>query len=358
MYGYDLNKGNGSGEEEMKPGDLWVTYLAADKYLVEELKDDLMLGSMHRLNKFNVCLLFEQFLMIPLDEVKEFVCKEMEMILDELKKYIQAFSEDAFGSEYFTQIEEETLVHLLRLEFLNLPESDVLKACLRWTEAEIERQGLVSTIENRQKVFSKIKSFVRFTDLDFDQLSELSGLREVLTHDELASLHLKWTGKCNQIAIECRTERQKSRKIYEVNCGPLAYFNRNKSLSEFSIKLISDRKVCITSIQTNQSYISNLELKVFNWEQNERVPLAFLEFKRYLTDEGWCFEPRRALEIDSRVKYELFFSFSKKEFYSIYKNKSFGTNSFGFEFSEFGEAHCIKSFKFCEVSNYGNAKSK
>ena len=362
MYGYDLTKDDGMGEQKLKPGDLCVTYLAADKYLVEELKEELILGSLTRLNKFEVCLLFEQFLKISFDEIGEFVCKEKELILNEFKKYIQAYSEDAFGSESFTEIEEDTLIQLLRLEFLNLSESKVLNACLRWTDAEVKRQGLVATMENRQKVFSNIKPFVRLTDLDYDQLSELSSLKEVLTIDELASLHLNWTGGCDQIAIERRTERQKSRNVYKAHENSDSQFP-TMWVSEFSINLRSKfKKVCITSIQTNLSYISHLELKVFKFEQKELVPMPFLEFKKYLIGSEWCFEPGRALEIDPDVSYKFVFSFSKKSFRYLYRTTSFTTsmdgNRFDITLSDFGECHCIKSLNFCQISNYENATSK
>ena len=357
MYGFDLTKGDGNDEEEMKPSDFWVTYLAADKYLVEELKDELILGSMNRLNKFNVCLLLDQFLKIPLDEIGGLVCKEKGAILNGFKKFIQAFSKDAFGSEAFNEIEKDTLIHLLSLEFLNLSETDVLNACLRWTNAEVKRQGLVATIENKQKVFSQVKHFVRFTDLEYDELSKLSELKEVLTRDELASLFLKLTGECDQIAIECKTERQKSRKVYEVESGSSSRLI-SVLYSEFRISLRANRKVCITSIQTVLSSLDkNLELKVFKCEQGEFVPLAFLEFKKYLVNGDWCFEPGRALEIDSGVSYKFVFSFAKDSFYHLYTDSSFRANdNIELSLSDFGKYHCIKRINFCEISNYENAK--
>ena len=367
MYGYDLTKGDEKGEQELKPGDFWVTYLAADKYLVEKLKDELMLGSVYRQNKANVCLLFDQFLKIPFDEVGSFLREEKGTILNEFKKFIQAYSKDAFESESFTEIDEETLIELLRLEFLNLSESDVLKACLRWVNAEVEREGLVATSENKQKVFSQVKPFVRFIDLDYDQLTELGELKDVLPIEELASLFLKMSSLGNRVIIDCKTERQKGRKVYEVGRSSLSqitWSNRpfKENFSRFSINLRANQKVCITSIQTMlNTSVERLELKVFRCEQGGDVPLAFVEFTKYLLDGNWCFQPGRALEIDPSLSYKLVFNLVDKLFEYAYNTTSFSTivggDEFKFSLSEFGRYHCIKGFNFCQISNYENAKS-
>ena len=76
MYGFDLIREDGKGE--MKPTEFWVTYLAADKYLVEELKDELIVGSVSRQNTRRPCLLCDQLLRMPFDKIGSFVSKEKE----------------------------------------------------------------------------------------------------------------------------------------------------------------------------------------------------------------------------------------------------------------------------------------
>ena len=365
MYGYDLTKGDEKDEQELKPCDLWVTYMAADKYLVEGLKDELMLGSVYRLNKFNVCLLFDQFLKIPLDEVGSFLRKDKGALLNEFKKFIQVYSKDAFESESFLEIDEETLVELLKLEFLNMPETDVLRACLRWTDAEMKRQGLVATNENKRKVFSQVKPFVRFIDLNYDQLTELAELKDVLSIEELGSVFLKLTGGCDHISIDCKTERKKGRKVYEaIFDDGFSSIDEDYYVYKLSVNLKVNQKVCITSIQTYlKSSVSNLELKGFKQGQEEFVPLPFVEFKRHLVHGKWCFEPGRTLEIDPHVNYQLVFSFAAIELqFEYFSNSSsfstrVGENKYHFSLRDFGKYHCIKSLHFCQISNYEKTKS-
>lgn len=345
----------------MKLSDLWVTYLAADKYLVEELRGELILGSMNRLNKFNVCLLYDQFLRIPFDDTGSLICREA--TLNSLKKFIQAYSRDAFESESFTEIEEDTLVNLLGFEFLNMPESDVLNACLKWVNAQVERQGLVATAENKQKVFAPIKHFIRFTDLEDEQLGKMNELKEALSLDEFASLFLKLTKEWDQFSIEYKTERKKGKKIYSVSDSSSSYFSPKKRFSELKVKLKSNQKVCITSIQLLSNIPDNLKLKVFKYEPNEKefVQLAFLEFTLYRVYGKQYLEPGRPLEIDLNVDYKFVFNFAEHEFCRLQTGTSFGTDvgqdRFSLMLSEFDVGHLIREFEFCQISNYETAKS-
>lgn len=354
MYGYELIKEDGKGE--LKTGDLCVTYLAADKYLVEELPGLLVWGSLNGMKKTNVCVLFNQFLKFP------FKLEENKVFLNMFNELVQAYSKDAFESESFSEIEEATLIHLLRLEFLNLPESNVLKACLRWTNAEVKRQGLVATKGNKQKVFSKVKPFVRFADLDLEELKEVGELKDVLPPDELTSLFSKLTGWCDRVAIECKTERQKGRKVYEVSGNLLSYLKDGKCLSKISIGLITNRKVCITSIQTTLPILmKNLKLSVYDHKHGFSGPEVSAEFERYLmVDEKWRFEPKTAFVIEPDVSYQFVFTFGDGSIQYFYRDTIFETRLgeyFKLTLSEFGEGHCIKSFTFCEISNYENANS-
>ena len=357
MYGYDLIEEYES--EEIKLGDLWATYMAADKYLVEELKEGLIVSSVSRLNRFTACILFDQFLKMPFEKIGSFVFKEKEAILNEFKKTIQAHSKAAFESESFLAIEADTLIQILRFEFLNLPELDVLKACLRWMNAEIVRLGLVPVAENKRKVFSSIKSFVRFTDLRDKELSDLSELKEVLSPDEYASLFLRLTGKCDQIAIKYKNERKVGRKVYEVKNNE---FFSGGIIVNTTGKLRANKKVCITFIETSlPSRAENLKFRIFKEEQGEFVPLPFLESAPYLCNENWCLELERAFEIDPDLdyKFSLEFSYGKRGYSS--KGSSFvtddGQNKFELTLSDFGNYHCISGFNFCELSNFESAKS-
>ena len=358
MYGYDLSRVDGKGE--MKPTDLWVTYMVADKYLVEELKFELILGTMTKLNKFNVCLLYDQFLEMPFDKIGGLIYEKTPF--KEFEKFIQAYSKAAFESESFLEIETETLVRILSFEFLNLPELDVLKACFRWVNAEIERLELVPTAENKRKVFVPIKSFVRLTDLGYEQFGELSELKEVLSPEEYASLLWRFAGKCDKIATECKTERKVGGKVYGVKIHP-NYQNENVKRSNFTVILQANQKVCITSIQTTiTSLTRSLELKVFKYEESMEnyVQLPFLEFATYLVEKKWCLEPGRALEIDPHVNYKFIFDFAERlldclaanYFVTYHSLDRFELSLKGFNNNNYNDYyHCIAGLNFCRISN-------
>ena len=49
-------------------------------------------------------------------------------------------AEDALKSEAFTKITRSTVKRILKRDSLNVEELDIYKACVRWAEAECNRQ--------------------------------------------------------------------------------------------------------------------------------------------------------------------------------------------------------------------------
>ena len=108
--------------------------MAADKYIVYHLCDSLLKCIEENLDPANFCLIYDQ--LIKIQKVKD-----VKSTLNYVKNLIGQCGQEAFKNKYFTQIDQDTLIDLLKMENLDISEIDALKACAKWVDAEISRQS-------------------------------------------------------------------------------------------------------------------------------------------------------------------------------------------------------------------------
>ena len=150
------------------------------------------------MNESNSCLVYEQLIKIQPDN----------KLVNQAKRLIQFKTKCGFKSDFFLQIDLNTLLDLLDMD-LCISEIELLKVCANWTHEEVLRLGLEPNSINKQNVFKPIKEYIKFSDLTLEALEGFSQIQDLLTIDELASLFLHLIDKRTPLSINCKTSRKK-----------------------------------------------------------------------------------------------------------------------------------------------------
>ena len=317
--------------------------MAADKYLVDYLGDNLIERIKNELNESNCCLIYDQLVKLPKEE----------KALNRVRNLIEINSEAAFNNEFFTQITLDTLIDILEMKCLLIDEIDVLVACSKWVDAKVKRQKLDATIKNKQKIFAPLKSLIKFKEIKFDEIIQIgTNLRNLLCDKDITSLFLHLVDETLQLEIECKTLRTKP-KIYSVSISVEGISGNIGNFCKFELDLTVNQSVVWTSIQTSFRDINRkLELNVYE-NKNEMLNL---KHENILINDEWCFKFKNGLRLDVLNEYKLsFISNQSGNFEDFCKNFKFKLEEddkiFEFELSSKGHSfHCIKKIEFCASS--------
>ena len=208
IYGFAIN---------FDLAEIYESYMAADKYLVYEFHKDFFEYIKRKLTAENSCLIYDQLIKIG---------GPMEISLALVGAVIMENSKQAFESEYFKQIEQETLIRLLSLDELSIDEFHLFKAVLKWVDCELQRQGLPKNGENRRRVFEPIKGYIRFTALKSEQIANCGDIIELLTEEERGSVLLHRLNSDSRLVIKPKTARKvvPSKIYYFVRESPVEFY--------------------------------------------------------------------------------------------------------------------------------------
>ena len=189
--------------------ELFESHMAANKYLLAEMVDDLNGHIKSSLSPANCCIIYDQMLAFksklngPIEESK-LKCAAL----------IERNAEEAFKSDTFPLISEQTLISILNFKLLRIPEIDLLKACLTWTDAEVKRRGLTVGADSRRTVFESIKKLIGFQILTLEELGQVE-IESYLPTEQVASIFLKLSNILKPLAIDYSTKREIF-KLYSV----------------------------------------------------------------------------------------------------------------------------------------------
>ena len=262
--------------------------MAADKYLLNNFKEAFVGHINRRLNEWNSCLIYDQLIKIG-DPVQTSLAHVRNTIIE---------NEEAFESEHFTQIDQETLISLLSLDELSIDEFDLFVAVSKWVDCEVLRQDLSVNDENRRCVFESIKGYIVFTAFSPEKIASCEEVTRLLTDEERGSLVLHRLDKKNPLKIELKT----SRRTEASGCSVLLC---KSGLVEYSyppsysrtMYLSVNRMIDIIGIRTTYAgSAANLSLTIRN---SDGVDLG-LTSESSLKDGKWrfSFEPRFRAEPD------------------------------------------------------------
>ena len=322
--------------------------MAADMYLVDNLANNLLERIKNELNESNCCLIYDQLIKLQKEE----------STLNYVRNLIELNSEAAFKNNYFSQIDQTTLIDILKMKSLNINEIDVLIACSKWVDAEIERQMIEPIIENKRKMFVPLKCLINFTEMNADQVGKIGEiLRVLLNNDEIASLFLHLFDKTQPLTIKNETIRTKP-KLYSVSAKPVSFYfnNVHSKRLNFQDYLAVNQSVLIASIKTLLGdSVNNLDLKIAKNEE-----LLDLKHEKVSIDGKWSFKFDKLkdfLKLDAGNEYKLHFTFINTDIYKANLSSDFTfklqednksiefeikPNSLGF--------HCISEIEFYTTS--------
>ena len=261
---------------------------------------------------------------------------------------IQSNNKVAFNSDYFTEISQDTLVDLLKIEIFHMKETEILKTVHRWVCAELKRKQLPETPENKQAIFEPFKCLIRFKDLSLEEISESDEIECLLTTQDMNSLLLHQINESRPLKINYESPRKKC--FLSVSSSILIDYVCY--LNQISTVLKSNRSVIISSMDTLlETCINNLQLTV-----RENDKFLDLNIKKSLAAGRWSFKFLNDFRVDPRNTYR--FEFGFEGFYFDKNNKL--SNQFILTLEKDDKiynfslnqnrpySHCIKTINFHE----------
>ena len=316
--------------------DVFATYLAGDKYLVYHLNENLLKHIKKEANESNCCLIYDQLLKI----------KKEESTLNNIRGLIEMYG--LFSNEDFLKIDQCTLIDILKMNSMNANEIDVLIACCKWVDLEVDLQMLEPTIENKQKTFTSLKFFISFTNMKAEEVGKFVDLKNFLNNEEIVSLFFHLFNKMEPLIIENKILRSKS-KIYSSSNYSVNDNSYPTNISCKEIKLNANQRVFITSLETTfASDRSNVSLKAF-----ENDTLLDLKYEIIFIENKLCFKFLNCFRVNEEIDYKLVFRFDSYKPCQLEFNKirtfQLREDDYFFEFklNDSSNYHCIKKINFC-----------
>lgn len=206
-----------------------------------------------------------------------------------------------------------------------MSEFEILEACSRWVHAKLEKSNKKPSWQNVRKEFEEIRSLIKFTDLNVDELGKMSEkpeLRNILSFSEMGSLFFYLKNKTTKPTIEWRTNRLTMQPFVTEDLG---VFHNSTCRESFTTReLHSNRRILISSIFTFIDTGHEANISIINMLTKEEIKL---EAERECHESKWVFHLRPHLEVCPTQRYSLRFAIKsidslgyliiggKKEFY-------------------------------------------
>ena len=259
--------------------------MAADKYLLHGFSKAFFDYVKDNLNAECSCLIYDQLMKIGERE---------EISLASVRTTIIEGKETPFQSDYYLEIDQETLISLLSLDELRVAEIDLLTAVSKWVDCEVQREGLPMNHENRRKVFEPIKGYIVFSALTLDQIANCKEVAELLTKEERGALALHLLDKSNSLMVEQKTKRKAGTGVCTVLASDPLVVGTNSFKREITLSV--NQKVSIRTIYTTYPQrAANLSVLI----RDPAGALPNLKIKRSVKNGKLClsFAPPLAIEV-------------------------------------------------------------
>ena len=340
LYGHKIG-------DDFNISEIAETYAAADKYLVDGLNDVLFRYVKQNLDTFN-CLIYDQLIKNQ---------KANPLILDPVKCFIKLNTKQVVENEFFTKIDEDTLLDLLTMDGLSISEIELLKACARWVNEQLLRKGLTSNPENKREIFKPIKNYIKFSDFSFDQMKGFDEIYDLLTVEETASFFAHLLNESRPLSIECKTKR-KTINLYSIFSN---LSDSSINLSCFYTSISANQTCFIRMIST--SLHKSIDITEMSIEKDkEKLELSF---EKKVIDDYWCFNFEDGFKMNSYVYYRLYFKLNETKLPKQVSNNTKlelkeGETNFVFNFAPVyvsflcdkdDSYHCIEKIDFYVYEN-------
>ena len=271
--------------------DLYESYMAADKYLMNHFGKAFFGYVKGKLDAKSSCLIYDQLVKIGERE---------EIRLADVRTAMIKNSRETIESEHFKEIDQETLISLLSLDKLNIDEADLLAAVSKWVDCEVKRQGLAVNRENRRKVFQPIKSYILYTALGPEKAAKCKGIAELLTLEEAGSLVLH-LNQGEPFVIKRKTTRSAGTGTHSVFASYL--FSAAGYSGSKMVYLIVNRRVSIRTVYLTYSQsAAYVSFQVYDHPTGANLNLTP---KKSVKDGKLCLSLIPPLEVTANHQYQL-----------------------------------------------------
>ena len=159
-----------------------VMYLAK-KYIILTLTEKCVKVLQDSMKPENVITVLEQA--IHFDE-KELEKKCWEMIDNK--------TSEAVTSDAFNDINQKTLINLLKRESLKIEEVQLFQAVLKWSESECSKKGMEVTGKNKRAVLGDAIYQIRFLSMSEKEFVQFVSLTDLLPGEEILPIIHKFNG--------------------------------------------------------------------------------------------------------------------------------------------------------------------
>ncbi|OTF69985.1 hypothetical protein BLA29_000199 [Euroglyphus maynei] len=243
-------------EVDIDPETVMTTLYAAKKYEVLALEVECVNFLKANLNPENAFMLLTQARLF--DEGNLAV-----LCLDTIDKH----TINALQSEYFLEIDLDTLKIILGRDTLRIREASLFTAILKWAESECIRKNLLVTAENKRQVLADAIYLLRFPLMTIEEFAMSAAQSGLLTDKEVVNMFLYYTvdSKC-AIPFSFEPRCFITGEEYSVNRFQRTESRWGYSGSSDRIRFLTDRPIFVIgfglygSIQGQSEYEAIIEI--------------------------------------------------------------------------------------------------
>ncbi|CAB4032379.1 BTB POZ domain-containing 6-like [Paramuricea clavata] len=127
--------------------------------------------------------------------------------------FIDLNTSEAVVSDGFCDINQATLVELVKREPLNVEEVDLFKAVLKWSEAECSRKGIEANAKNKRAAMGNAIYQIRFASMTLQDLAQNASQSGVLTPEEILLFFEKLGGVDRTSEVWNMSETRAKKKL-------------------------------------------------------------------------------------------------------------------------------------------------
>ncbi|KAH9419557.1 BTB/POZ domain-containing protein 1 [Dermatophagoides pteronyssinus] len=243
-------------EVDIDPETVMTTLYAAKKYEVLALEVECVNFLKANLNPENAFMLLTQARLF--DEVN---------LADLCLETIDKHTINALQSEYFLDIDLDTLKIVLGRDTLRIREASLFAAILKWAESECLRKNLQINTENKRQVLSDAVYLLRFPLMTIEEFAVTAAQSGLLTDKEIVNMFLYYTvdSKC-AIPFSFEPRCCITGEEYSVNRFQRTESRWGYSGSSDRIRFLTDRPIFVIgfglygSIQGQSEYEAIIEI--------------------------------------------------------------------------------------------------
>ena len=185
---------------------VFVLYLAK-KYIVPSLAQKCFEYYDANFAAENVFTLLQQAIQFDENKLEEKCWDFIELKVNEI-----------LASDGFSDINQTTLVMLLKHEPLNVQEVDLFKAVLKWSEAECSRKGMEANAKNKRDAMGNAIYQIRFASMTLQDLAQNVSQSGILTLEEMVLFYEKLGGAERTSEVWNMSELTREKDIL-LRCG-------------------------------------------------------------------------------------------------------------------------------------------